>query len=124
MVWAILAMGEPCASMPTASITESAPRPSVRSRIACLDVVDVGGVDGLDAVAAGHLQPLGHAVDPDHPTSLVDGDAGGHLADRAEAEDRPPTPPSGTSANATACQAVGSTSDRNRNRSSGGPRAP
>jgi hypothetical protein len=32
--WASLPTLEPCASMPTASITESGPRPSVTSRIA------------------------------------------------------------------------------------------
>src|SRR4028119_2110787 len=33
-VWAILPPPEPCASMPTASMTESGPRPSVISRMA------------------------------------------------------------------------------------------
>ena len=41
----------------------------------------------LDAVAPGPLEPLGDEVDADHPVdAAVLGDAGGHVADRAEPE--------------------------------------
>jgi hypothetical protein len=62
--------------MPTASTTLSAPRP---------DVVHLVEVDHLDAVAAGHLEALGHVVGGDDPISAqMPRDAGGHLPDRAE----------------------------------------
>ena len=72
-------------------------------------------------MAAGHLKPLGDEVDAEHlRRSVVLRDPGGHLADRAQAEHRD-RPASGISAYSTACQAVGSTSDRYTKRSSGGP---
>ncbi len=50
----------------------------------------------------------------------MDRDPARHLTDRTEAEHQHGAP-LGTSAYSTDCQAVGSTSERNRNRSSGGP---
>ena len=64
------ASGDPCASMPTASITASAPRPSVRRarHRRCVPCrrrdVEVEHVDA--AVAARSGQAFGHEVDADH----------------------------------------------------------
>ena len=66
---AALAIGEPCASMPTASTVPSAPRPSVRSKIASVIVVDGVEVDDLDAVRAREVEPLGDAIDTDDPAA-------------------------------------------------------
>ena len=63
----------------------------------------------------------GHQVDPDHAVAAVLGDAAAHVADRAEAEHDDASRRPGSSAYSTACQAVGSTSERKTKRSSGGP---
>ena len=73
---AVLAIGEPCASMPTASTVPSAPRPSVRSKIASGDVVDGVEVDDLHAVRAGEVEALGDPVHADDPTAGVAGRCG------------------------------------------------
>ena len=53
--------------MPTASITESGPRPSVTSRIAAGEVAVVAvQIEYLDATLARALQPLRNEVDADH----------------------------------------------------------
>ncbi|PSK62863.1 hypothetical protein B0E53_05229 [Micromonospora sp. MH33] len=50
-------------------------------------VVQFADVEHLDAVPAGHLQPLRHQVEPDHPAGAeVPPDPGAELPDRAEAE--------------------------------------
>ena len=83
-----LASGEPCASMPTASMTASGPRPSVSVADRADDVVLLGRVDDRDAARAGPREPLGDDVGAeDLPGAQVQGDAGGHVADRAQAED-------------------------------------
>src|SRR5690606_17912579 len=52
------------------------------------DVVDPAQVHRGDAVAAGHLQPLGDEVDTDDLLgAAVAGDAGAQLPDRAQPED-------------------------------------
>ena len=52
------------------------------------EVVDLGEVEDLDAVAGRHGEALGHEVDAeDLGRAAVPGDPSGHLADRAEAED-------------------------------------
>ena len=86
-VWANLATGEPCASIPTASITDSAPRPSVRSWIASTETgADFAQVDGLDTALLGAGQSLGHQIDGDDPVTEMVGDARSHVPDRAQAE--------------------------------------
>ena len=88
-VCAALATGEPCASMPTASMTPSGPRPPVSSIRARGDVVDVAAVDGLDAVPA---RPAPAARAPGRRRSPARRPGGGRsareLADRAEPEHR------------------------------------
>ena len=77
----------PCASMPTASMTEIGPRPSVSSRTASGRSSSSLEVERLDAVRARAREPLGHEVDADHPAgAAVLRDARAHLADRPEAE--------------------------------------
>ena len=85
---AIEASGEPCASIPTASITASGPRPSVASRTAETTSSCVGRVDDRDASRPRTGEPLGDDVGgEDLLGAEVQGDPGGHVADRAEAED-------------------------------------
>jgi hypothetical protein len=57
------------------------PRPPVSSPAVA------GDVENLDSVSAGHLEPLGHEVDADHPRAPVCRDARAHLPDRTEPED-------------------------------------
>ena len=69
--------GEPWASMPTASITASGPRPSVSSRTARPRRRPRPQVDDLDTAGPGPREPLGHEVDADHCCdAAVQGDAG------------------------------------------------
>ncbi len=87
MVCISLPTGEPCASIPTASITESGPLPSVIPRITSPRSSScVVEVDDVDAATADTLESLGHEVDADHPVAAVLRDAAGHVADRPEAE--------------------------------------
>ncbi|SLI28208.1 Uncharacterised protein [Mycobacteroides abscessus subsp. abscessus] len=108
--------GEPCASIPTASITASVPRPSVRSRMtsprsastAEKSMTSMPRAATRDSRSGTRSTPITryprwaatrHAMSPIGP--------------------RPSTvtePPSGTAAYSTACHAVGSTSERYRNR--------
>jgi hypothetical protein len=72
-------------------------------------------------VAGRHGQALGDQIDREHVRDAeVEGDPARHLPDGPETE-HGERPPAGTSANTTACQAVGRTSDRNGKRWSGGP---
>src|SRR3954470_6369561 len=91
-----VAKGEPCASMPTASITASGPRPSVASRTrlttsAC-SVVSITVTPRARARASrsgGGGEPLGDDVRAEYLAgALLQGDPGGHVADRAQAEDQ------------------------------------
>jgi hypothetical protein len=50
-------------------------------------VVNVVGIQDLDAMLAGHFEPLGHQIHTDDACAAVPRDARGHLADRAESED-------------------------------------
>ena len=69
-------------------------------------------VDRGDAVRARAFEPVGHEVDGEHVLdAAVLRDPAAHLADRSEAEDEQAAA-GGTSAYSTACQAVGSTSER------------
>ena len=73
--------------MPTASITESGPRPSGQVAHRGGDVVGALDVERLDAVGGGAGEPLGDEVDADdEPGAAVLGDPARHLADRAEPE--------------------------------------
>src|SRR3954469_23942092 len=79
---------EPCASMPTASMTASAPRPLVLSRAKGGDAggVEPGAVEGLRAAGSHSLQPLGDQVRDQGAVAAVQGDPGGHVAVRPGAE--------------------------------------
>src|SRR3954466_141277 len=91
---ASVASGEPCASMPTASITASGPRPSVRSRTWATTSACVGAAGGLrgrrddlDLVAACPCQPCGDDVRGDDPArAQMLGHPCGHVTDRAQSE--------------------------------------
>ncbi len=102
------AAGEPCASILTASITESAP-PVGHLADRLRDIVVVPGVQHLDPVAARPLDP--HEIDGDDPVALMQRDATGHVADRSQPEDRHAAA-LGMPAYSTACQEVGKTSER------------
>ena len=113
----------PWASMPTASMTASGPRPSVSSRTAAGDVVD-----GRSGRASRRRATAPRASRSGTRSTPITVPAPQVLGDRARPSrrsgPRPSTttlPPSGIAAYSTACQAVGSTSDRYRKRSSGGP---
>ena len=91
--------GAPCASMPTASTTESGPRPPVSSISVGGEVVDLREVDDLGAARLRQRQALGHEVDADDAFDAeVPGDPHRHLADRAETEDGEGAAGFGTSA--------------------------
>ena len=83
------ATGEPCASMPTASITVGAPAAGRLAHDGGQVLLCSAQVDHLDAVLAGPLEPFRHQVDADHLLdAAVRGDPGGHVADRAQPEHR------------------------------------
>ena len=86
-VCAAVAIGEPCASMPTASMTESAPRPWVELAHDLDGVVEVH-VDDVAAQLPRALNAVRHHVDADHmAVQALVGHLARHRADRAEAED-------------------------------------
>ena len=96
-VWASLPTGAPCASMPTASITASGPRPPVSSRTAparssCSLEVDRARRRARRARAS---RSGTRSTPITVPGAAVLGDAACHLADRAEAEDERRCRPSG-----------------------------
>ena len=70
--------------MPTASTTASGPRPSVRSTSSAHQVLRQ--VERLDAVLRPQVAADLLGVDGEHAVAEVLADAGGELADRAEAE--------------------------------------
>jgi hypothetical protein len=109
---ASIASGDPCASMPTASITESGPRPAVASRTAsttsCCLVESItvtprarararrsGTTSEAKTVRAPRWRAIRAAMSPIGPSPSTR-----------------TVPPSGMPAYCTACQAVGRTSER------------
>ena len=116
-MWATFAAGDPWASMPTASITASGPRPSVRDldRVDKLGgVVEVVEIDDIDHAVTARCETLRDQIDAD---DVVHAEMLATRHDMSPIGPRPSTttdPSFGTAAYWTACHAVGSTSDRNR----------
>ena len=74
--------------MPTASSTESGPRPPVMSRIASPRSSSCSCRSTTSTPRARDAgQPLGHEVDADDAVALVLGDPAGEVTDRAETQD-------------------------------------
>ena len=86
---ASLPAGAPWASMPTASMTESGPRPSVSSRTAAGTSSTALTSTVANAVPLRARQALGHEIEADHRAGAeMLGDPRGHLADRSQPDDR------------------------------------
>ena len=66
----MVATGDPWASMPTASMTESVPRPSVISRITSAEIIAVcTEIDGLHTAGLCPREAFGHSVNGDDPVA-------------------------------------------------------
>jgi hypothetical protein len=108
--WTSFATGEPCASIPTASMTEPGPRPSVRS-LTCSPISSEYAWVSTPSIDADRSRRSGS-------TSIPITRCPRWAATRAAISPIGPRPriatvsPSAMSAYSTDCQAVGSTSER------------